>query len=99
MTPSPSLKLLALTLKYISMNWLLLVSIRARALHIVCACVTVVLGFAAHSFISGTDFDAGTVPRMIAMTAWDTDQISRSSSLSAPTRFRGIYFVYVLREM
>ena len=41
------------------MNWLLLVSIRTRALHIVCACVTVVLGFAAHSIISGTDFDTG----------------------------------------
>ena len=40
------------------MNWLLLVSIRTRALHIVCACVTVVLGFAAHSIISGTDSDA-----------------------------------------
>ena len=40
------------------MNWLLLVSIRARALHIVCACVTVVLGFAAHSIISGNDSDA-----------------------------------------
>ena len=41
------------------MNWLLLVSIRTRALHIVCACVTVVLGFTAHSIISGTDSDAG----------------------------------------
>ena len=41
------------------MNWLLLVSLRAHALHIVCACVTVVLGFAAHSIISGTDSDAG----------------------------------------
>ena len=40
------------------MNWLLLVSIRTRALHIVCACVTVVLGFAAHSIILGTDSDA-----------------------------------------
>ena len=40
------------------MNWLLLVSLRARALHIVCACVTVVLGFAAHYIISGTDSDA-----------------------------------------
>ena len=40
------------------MNWLLLVSIRARALHIVCACVTVALGFAAHSIISGIDSDA-----------------------------------------
>ena len=39
------------------MNWLLLVSIRTSALHIVCACVTVVLGFAAHSIISGTDSD------------------------------------------
>ena len=39
------------------MNWLLLVSIRTRALHIVCACVTVVLGFAAHSIISGTNSD------------------------------------------
>ena len=44
---------------YISMNWLLFVRIRARALHIVCSCVTVVLGFAAHSIISGTDSDAG----------------------------------------
>ena len=41
------------------MNWLLLVSISTRALHIVCACVTVVLGFTAHSIISGTDSDAG----------------------------------------
>ena len=40
------------------MNWLLFVSIRARALHIVCACVTVVLGFATHSIISVTDSDA-----------------------------------------
>ena len=39
------------------MNWLLFVSIRAHALHIVCACVTIVLGFAAHSIISGTDSD------------------------------------------
>ena len=39
------------------MNWLLLVSICARALHIVCSCVTFVLGFAAHSIISGTDSD------------------------------------------
>ena len=37
----------------------MLVSIRTRALHIVCACVTVVLSFAAHSIISGTDSDAG----------------------------------------
>ena len=58
-SPLPSLKLLALTLKYISMNWLLFVRIRARALHIVCACVTVVVGFAAHSIISSTDSDAG----------------------------------------
>ena len=41
------------------MNWLLLVNICARALHIVCACVTVVLGFAAHSIISDTDSDVG----------------------------------------
>ena len=41
------------------MNWLLSVRLRARALHIVCACVIVVLGFAAHSIISGTDSDAG----------------------------------------
>ena len=41
------------------MNWLLLVSIQTRALHIVCACVIVVLGFAAHSIISGTDSIAG----------------------------------------
>ena len=40
------------------MNWLLLVSIRTCILHIVCACVTVVLGFAAHSIISGTDSNA-----------------------------------------
>ena len=40
------------------MNWLLLISIRMHALHIVCGCVTVVLGFAAHSIISGTDSDA-----------------------------------------
>ena len=39
------------------MNWLLLVSIRTCALHIMCACVTVVLGFAAHSIISGIDSD------------------------------------------
>ena len=39
------------------MNWLLLVSICTHALHIVCACVTVVLGFAAHSIISGTNSD------------------------------------------
>ena len=30
-----------------------------RALHYVCACVIVVLGFTAHSIISGTDSDAG----------------------------------------
>ena len=41
------------------MNWLLLVSIRAHALRIVCAYVTVVLGFTAHFIISGTDSDAG----------------------------------------
>ena len=41
------------------MNWLLLVSIRTCALHIMCACVTVILGFAVHSIISGTDSDAG----------------------------------------
>ena len=35
------------------MNWLLFVRLPVRALHIVCACVTVVLGFAAHSIISG----------------------------------------------
>ena len=40
------------------MNWLLLVSIRMCALHIVCACVTVVLGFIAHSIILGTVFEA-----------------------------------------
>ena len=40
------------------MNWLLLVSIQTDVLHIVCACVTVVLGFTAHSIISGTDSDA-----------------------------------------
>ena len=39
------------------MNWLLFISIRARALHIVCACVTIVLGFAAHSIISGCTSD------------------------------------------
>ena len=39
------------------MNWLLLVSIRTRALHIVCACITVVLSFTDHSIISGTDSD------------------------------------------
>ena len=39
------------------MNWLLLVSIRTHALHIMCACVTIILGFAAHSIISGTDLD------------------------------------------
>ena len=38
---------------------MLLVSIRAHALHIVCVYVTVVLGFAAHFIISGTDSDAG----------------------------------------
>ena len=32
------------------------------------------------------------------MIEWDTDQISRSSSLSAPTRFRSIYFVHVLES-
>ena len=40
------------------MNWLLLVSIRTRALHIMCACVIVVLGFTAHSIISSFDSDA-----------------------------------------
>ena len=40
------------------MNWLLIVSIRTHALHIVCACVIIVLDFAAHSIISGTDSDA-----------------------------------------
>ena len=40
------------------MNWLLLVCIRTRALHIMCASVTVVLGFTAHSIISGTYSDA-----------------------------------------
>ena len=40
------------------MNWLLLVSIWTHALHIVCAYVTVVLGFATHSIISGTDSNA-----------------------------------------
>ena len=34
------------------MNWLLFVKLRTRALHIVCACVTVVLGLAVHSIIS-----------------------------------------------
>ena len=57
-SPSPSLKLFAWTLIYISINWLLLVSIRTCALHIVCDCVTVVLGFTAHSTISGIDYDA-----------------------------------------
>ena len=45
----------ALALNYISMNCLLNDRLRTRALHIVCACVTVVLGFAAHSIISGID--------------------------------------------
>ena len=40
------------------MNWLLLVSIRMCALHIVCTCVIVVLGFTAYSIISGIDSDA-----------------------------------------
>ena len=40
------------------MNWLLIVSIRMHALHIVCAYVAVVLGFAAHSIISGSDSNA-----------------------------------------
>ena len=40
------------------MNWLLLISIRTHVLHIVCACVTVVLEFVAHFIISGTDSDA-----------------------------------------
>ena len=39
------------------MNWLLIVRLRTRALHIVCAYVTVVLGFAAHSIISGFSSD------------------------------------------
>ena len=39
------------------MNCLLLDSIRMHALHIVCACVTIVLSFAAHSIILGTDSD------------------------------------------
>ena len=41
------------------MNWLLFVRLQAHALHYMCACVTIVLGFAAHSIISGTDSDAG----------------------------------------
>ena len=49
--------LFALALKYISMNWLLIVRLRVRALHIVCACVTAILGFAAHSIISSIDSD------------------------------------------
>ena len=73
------------------MNWLLLVSIRARVLHIMCACVTVVLGSQLILSFQVLILMPGTVPRMIAMTAWDTDQISRSSSLSALTRSRGIY--------
>ena len=79
-------------LNYISMNWLLVVRIWARALHIVCVCVTMywvsqlILSFQALILM------LGTVPRTIAMTAWDTDQILRSSLLSASTRFRGIYF-------
>ena len=39
------------------------------------------------------------VLRTIATIAWDTDQISRSSSLSAPTRPRGVYFAYVFGEL
>ena len=39
------------------MNWLLIVRLRMHALHIVCACVTVVLGFVAYSIISGVDSD------------------------------------------
>ena len=39
------------------MNWLLIVKLRARALHYVCACVTVVLGFIAHSIISSYVYD------------------------------------------
>ena len=40
------------------MNWLPFVRLRARALHYVCACVIIVLGFAAHFIILGTDSDA-----------------------------------------
>ena len=39
------------------MNWLLIVRLRMHALHIVCACVTVVLGFVAYSIILGYPFD------------------------------------------
>ena len=35
------------------MNWLLIDRIWTRALHIICASVTIVLGFAAHSIILG----------------------------------------------
>ena len=35
----------------------------------------------------------------IATIAWDTIQISKSSSLGAPTRSRGVYFVYVFGEI
>ena len=58
-----------------------------------------VLGFAAHSIISGTDSDAGDCSEDDRYDSMGTDQILRSSLLSAPTRFRSIYFVYVFREM
>ena len=56
--PLTFVEIACMDLNYISMNWLLIVRLRTHAFHIVCACVTVVLGFAAHSIISGTDSDA-----------------------------------------
>ena len=55
--PLAFVEIACIDLNYISMNWLLFIRIRAHALHIVCACVIVVLGFAAHSIILGTDSD------------------------------------------
>ena len=49
--------LYALALNYISMNQLRIVRLRMRASHIVCACVTIVLGIVAHSIISGNAYD------------------------------------------
>ena len=64
-----------------------------------CACVTVVLDFAAHSIISGTDFDAGDCSEDDRYDSMGYGLDFKEFLLSALTRFHGIYFVDVLREM